>query len=212
MNKANMLALASYLENIDKERFNLQYWFSEFDFDYDEFDVSYEDIDKSVFLKKGFHSCNTAGCIAGWAAAFVYDDYKNFKESNPERVDISLSEYMEKIYIPQNRVQNYKNYCIDSVSAVDEGRVFLDLKASEASQIFFADKDSLWFKYHEELGLDVDLSDMEAYGYEEHEIGEIFEKELDWSKIHPKQAAVLLRGVVSGEFVFNKTWMDDYND
>lgn len=210
MNKANMLALASYLENIDKERFNLQYWFSEFD--YDEFDISYEDIDKSKFLKKGFHSCNTAGCVAGWAAAFLHTEYVEFKNNNPQFKDISLHSYINLVYIPKNSFNATPDLHTDEVSAIQEGRVFLDLTGSQATQIFFADKDSLWFKYHEELGLDVDLSDMEEYGYEEYEIGEMFEKELDWSKIHPKQAAALLRGVVSGEFVFNKTWMDNYND
>jgi hypothetical protein len=53
-----MLELADFIESLDKNRFNIGYWISEF-----------SNGNYGVWSNLDVNICNTAGCIAGWAMA-----------------------------------------------------------------------------------------------------------------------------------------------
>jgi hypothetical protein len=58
MNKQKMLELADFIENLDRWRFNIGFWASDFSKGYY---TPTSNLDVNI--------CNTAGCIAGWAMA-----------------------------------------------------------------------------------------------------------------------------------------------
>jgi hypothetical protein len=60
---------------------------------------------------------------------------------------------------------------------------WLDLESDEAYRLFFADKHTVWHDYADEFSLRLDLD------------GNI----LEWADIHPKDAAEMIRRIVSGK-------------
>ena len=74
MNKENMLELAELLESIQDEQFNMNHWL----LDNRPLDNPLKEFDP--------YSCNTVGCIAGWAALLEND----LKLTNLHKSDVSV--------------------------------------------------------------------------------------------------------------------------
>ena len=91
MNKEKMLQLADFLYNLDESRFNMGYWYGQYDDDGDNLCQA-----NSIDLD----NCNTVACIAGWAVAletngeYVMQDYFDGKlaEKAQEILDLSRDE------------------------------------------------------------------------------------------------------------------------
>lgn len=187
MNKEKMLEIANLLEKVEPESFHMGSWFGQrVDLeDYENMDNVNEEMIEDYGLHdqdfvnqvRGYKSvivddnvkdgnlkiaCGTTACIAGWVVVNEY--YKN-----PE-VDITPSGY------------DYHG----------SAREILGLTSYEASQIFYCDWGSLWYKHAEDYGLCFDVESPET-----------------WFSVHPKHAADLLRRVATGEISFRNAYDDD---
>lgn len=80
--------------------------------------------------------------------------------------------------------------------AKEVAKEFLGLNTDESNQIFFWDRTTLWYKYRSDLG--VDLAGDEDY------------PSVSEDSIKPIAVSKLLRGLVYGEFRFNKPFSDYY--
>lgn len=130
MNKQRMIELANTLESVDKERFDLRWYFAQYLRDeegnilYDEDNIPEGDgISSKYFLTlEEKNTCDTTACIAGWA----------------------ISKFRDQI--PSNFI--YKN-------EIEIARHLLDLELHEAYQLFYADAASLWARHADYFNLEV---------------------------------------------------------
>jgi len=127
INRENMMKLALHLEDIDKSRFNMGYWVSSYQDEYQEH-MEGERLD--------IHDCGTAGCIAGWAVAL-----KNHGKFHA----IDADEY-EGLVLDEDEV------FLGDVR--HHAAAWLGLSGSQADQLFFFGEDSVWNRYIDDYGLD----------------------------------------------------------
>lgn len=177
MEVQKMLELADYLENLPaKEMFNMDYWISTYQHLDESGSVEYDGLGLySVSdLPTEIVSCNTAGCIAGWAwLHFVNTDSDQQCECGDCFSCISRSRY----------------YSIESFAAE-----YLGLDASDANKLFMPfDTNSIWVKYAKEF----DYSYINPFGEIDDDSIVIAES------INSKDAAYMLRALATGMFNFD---------
>lgn len=177
MNKDNMLKLASFLENVEPDRFRLEAWIGTI--------IWYEDgigeVNPSVDLKKftdNPYECGTTACIAGWATHLIYNEFTKEVPEEIQEIRGMFHHFLSKKYdISEYRTFN-ENELIPSAASR-----WLGISMDQANQLFYAGNKTLWQKYGSEFGFDSDLN--------------------EWNQISSKDAAEMIRGLVRGEFEFD---------
>lgn len=126
MNRENMMKLALHLEDVDKTRFNMNYWVSSYQDDFQEH-MEGERLD--------INDCGTAGCIAGWAVALA----------NNGKVDVVDADIDEDLVLDQNEILlgDVRHHAAE----------WLGLPLYQADQLFYFDEDSVWNRYSNDYDL-----------------------------------------------------------
>lgn len=180
MNVENMLKLADFLESLPApEHFNMDYWVSKFE-NHELLlgkQIVHHEALEAFQVKVSFDivgECNTAGCIAGWAAIYdaKYNDNWDIKTD-----ELDYGHYLEEDFDYEIFASNW-----------------LGLNTCDAHRLFFpSNKDSVWNKYSSEFGNSY-IKDIE---YED-----IFYTSIDTKSITNKDAAYMLRNLALGNFNF----------
>ena len=127
INRENMMKLALHLEDIDKSRFNMNYWVSSYQDEYQEH-MEGERLD--------INDCGTAGCIAGWAVALANNGKFNAIDADEyEGLELDDEELL---------LGDVRHYAAE----------WLGLTMSQADQLFYFGEDSVWKRYMDDYDLD----------------------------------------------------------
>lgn len=189
MNKTIMTTLADIIESLPRQKFNMQYWSSAVTryenpdaIDDNEPHIWFYTSNTGSKEQLSIHNCNTAGCIGGWAVAFA----NNMSISN-----------------------------MDDSEILYQAAHILGLEIEDGRSLFFPDEHSIWLKYRKELGLHTVCESEHGRLYIYSADGRIVETicaedgdecysdtMIAMDSISNIAAAKLLRGIVSGEYVF----------
>ena len=126
MNVQIMSRLADFIDNLKPNRFNMEYWISEYNPEVDN--------DTGGFIAGDIvdiSECNTAACVAGWTVAlfnggkFDHLDYMH----DPKTAYIGVNMELDKW----------------SGLPFSFARKILDLTEAQAKRLFYCDKNSIYF-------------------------------------------------------------------
>lgn len=183
MHVERMLKLADYLENLpSQDMFNMDYWISSYQYLDDSNYPEYDAVSQSFVsdLPTEIVSCNTAGCIAGWAwLYFVNNESNNACECDECISCLSRSGY----YGIEDFASEYLG-----LDAVDARKLFLPFHSS-----------SVWVKYAH--AFDYSYINVFATIDSEHII--------NVQDISNKDASYMLRSLATGLFNFDDDEIDD---
>ena len=191
MNVENMLKLADFLESLPApEHFNMDYWASKFEYfeaESGEQIVSYNCVD-TCDVPVSFDivgECNTAGCIAGWAA--VYDAKYN------DNWDIKTDECESGLVL------------IDGLEYEDFAASWLGLNIHDAACLFFpTNRNSVWLKYASEFNYSfIDPSYFSFIEGQNRKYINSAHHGVISKNITNKDAAYMLRSLALGRFNFD---------
>lgn len=141
MNKDNMIQLSKALESMEKDNFDLRYFYAAAPFNVNDLNDdlerdSYPISPKAFITHQESKSCGTSACIAGWAVLL----FEN------EAIDMSISEFPSDDF--------------DTENILRVASELLGLRNHEAEQLFYANENSLWSRLSTVFNIELDEGGM----------------------------------------------------